>query len=66
MAKKTSVWGIEIGQSAIKALRCRIDGDTIVAEAFDYIEYPKILSQPEAEPEVMVREASRPSSAATT
>ncbi len=57
MAKKSSVWGIEIGQSAIKALRCRIDGDTVVAEAFDYIEYPKILSQPEAEPEVLVREA---------
>ena len=57
MAKKSSVWGIEIGQSAIKALRCRLDGDTVVAEAFDYIEYPKILSQPEAEPEVMVREA---------
>ena len=57
MAKKSSVWGIEIGQSAIKALRCRLDGDTVVAEAFDYIEYPKILSQPEAEPEVLVREA---------
>ncbi len=57
MAQKQSVWGIEIGQSALKALRCRRDGDTIVAEAFDYIEYPKILSQPEAEPEAMVREA---------
>ncbi len=57
MAKKASVWGIEIGQSALKALRCRHDGDAVVAEAFDYVEYPKILSQPEAEPEVMVREA---------
>lgn len=57
MAKKSSVWGIEIGQSALKAMRCRQEGDSVVAEAFDYIEYPKILSQPEAEPEVMVREA---------
>jgi type IV pilus assembly protein PilM len=57
MAKKASVWGIEIGQSALKALRCRQDGDSVIAEAFDYVEYPKILSQPEAEPEVMVREA---------
>ncbi len=40
MAKATSVWGIEIGQSALKALRCRLDGDQVVAEAFDYIEYP--------------------------
>ena len=57
MAKVASVWGIEIGQSALKALKCRLDGETVVAEAFDYIEYPKILSQPDAEPEVMVREA---------
>jgi type IV pilus assembly protein PilM len=57
MAKIASVWGLEIGQSALKALKCRLDGETLVAEAFDYIEYPKILSQPEAEPEVMVREA---------
>lgn len=57
MAKTASVWGIEIGQSALKALRCRLDGDQVIAEAFDYIEYPKILSQPESDPETMVREA---------
>ena len=57
MAKVSSVWGIEIGQSALKALRCRLDGEQVIAEAFDYIEYPKILSQPESDPETMVREA---------
>ncbi len=57
MAKVASVWGLEIGQSALKALKCRLDGETVVAEAFDYIEYPKILSQPDAEPEALVREA---------
>ncbi len=57
MAKTASVWGIEIGQSALKALRCRLDGEQVIAEAFDYIEYPKILSQPESDPESMVREA---------
>ncbi|MEZ6134357.1 MAG: pilus assembly protein PilM [Pirellulaceae bacterium] len=57
MANKTSVWGLEIGQSALKALRCSLDGDQVIAEAFDYIEYPKILSQPESDPEAMVREA---------
>ena len=29
----------------------------MVAEAFDFIEYPKILSQPDADPEELVREA---------
>jgi type IV pilus assembly protein PilM len=57
MAKTSSVWGIEIDQSALKALRCRLEGDEVIAEAFDYIEYPKILSQPESDPETMVKEA---------
>ncbi len=58
MAKSQSVWGIDIGQCALKALRCTRVGDQVVADAFDYIEYPKILSQPdEADPKQMVREA---------
>ncbi len=58
MVKKlTGVWGIDIGQSALKALRCRKEGGQVIAEAFDFIEYPKILSQPEANPETLVREA---------
>jgi type IV pilus assembly protein PilM len=57
MSKRSSVWGLEIGQSALKALRCTRVGDQVTAEAFDYIEYPKILSQQDAEPEKIVREA---------
>ena len=59
MAKKHGVWGIDIGLVAVKALRCTVgDGpNELVADRFDYIEYPKMLNQPEAEPERMVREA---------
>ncbi|HBJ36284.1 MAG TPA: pilus assembly protein PilM [Planctomycetaceae bacterium] len=57
MASNSGVWGIEIGQAALKALRCTLKGDEIVAEAFDYIEYPKMLSQPEAEPAELIAEA---------
>ena len=60
MAKSNAVWGIDIGQCALKALQCRPhekDPNQIVVESFDYIEYPKILSQPEADPEELVREA---------
>jgi type IV pilus assembly protein PilM len=57
MAKNTSVWGIELGQSALKALRCSVVDDQVVATAFDYIEYPKILSQPEADPEELIADA---------
>src|SRR6056297_1830266 len=57
MAGSGAVWGIEIGQSALKALRCSLVNGEVVADAFDYIEYPKILSQPEAEPELLIAEA---------
>jgi type IV pilus assembly protein PilM len=59
MAKSSAVWGIDIGQCAVKALRCRPgdDDSQVVADAFDYIEYPKILSQPDADPAELVREA---------
>ncbi len=59
MAKIQAVWAIDIGQAALKALKL-VPGesnDQVVAEAFDFIEYPKILSQPDAEPDSLVREA---------
>ena len=49
MATPVSVWGIDIGQCALKALKLReVDGQ-LQAEAFDIIEYPQILSQPSDE-----------------
>ena len=57
MARVQRVWGIDIGQSALKALHCVREGEQLTADAFDYVEYPKILSQPESDPEALVREA---------
>jgi type IV pilus assembly protein PilM len=60
MAKSNAVWGIDIGQCALKALLCRPhekEPERVIVESFDYIEYPKILSQPEADPEELVRDA---------
>ena len=60
MARSNAVWGIDLGQCALKALRCRPhekDDNRIVVEAFDYIEYEKILTQPEADRESLVRDA---------
>ena len=59
MAKIQAVWAIDIGQAALKAMKL-VPGETpeqVVAEAFDFIEYPKILSQPDADPDELVREA---------
>ncbi|TWT75059.1 type IV pilus assembly protein PilM [Allorhodopirellula solitaria] len=57
MAGSAGVWGIEIGQSALKALHCIKKGDEIVADQFDLIEYPKILSQPDADPDELIADA---------
>jgi type IV pilus assembly protein PilM len=59
MAKTRGYWGIDIGQCALKALRCKWDEAEahLVADAYDFIEYPKILSQPDADPEQLVRDA---------
>jgi len=59
MPSSGAVWGIDLGQCALKALRCRAhaDKDKLTADAFDYIEYPKILSQPGAEPAELIADA---------
>ncbi len=56
-AQPIGVWGIDLGQCGLKAIRLQeIDGE-IVATAFDYVEHPKILSQPDADPDQLTREA---------
>jgi type IV pilus assembly protein PilM len=57
MPIEPGVWGIDLGQCALKALRVEnIDGQ-VTATAFDYVEHPKILSQPDADPDQLTREA---------
>src|SRR5438552_3696899 len=57
MAITPGVWGIDLGQCALKALRVENNDGQIVATAFDYVEHPKILSQPDADPDQLIREA---------
>ncbi len=59
MAKIQAVWALDIGQAALKALKL-VPGETpetVEAVAFDYVEHPKILSQPDADPDTLIREA---------
>jgi type IV pilus assembly protein PilM len=51
------VWGIDVGQSALKALRLQMVEGKLTATAFDFVEYPKNLSQPDADPDQLIREA---------
>lgn len=58
MAKTKAVWGIDIGQSALKAMRC-LPGENgeVVATTYDYIEYPKVLSQADSDADELIKEA---------
>jgi type IV pilus assembly protein PilM len=59
MAGSRAVWGIDLGQCALKAVKLSYDvkEDRAVAVAFDYVEHPKILSQPDADPEELIKSA---------
>src|SRR5207302_7091300 len=57
MATQQGVWGIDVGQCALKALRLEVIDGVVTATAFDYVEHPKILSQPDADPDQLTREA---------
>ena len=56
-ARPVGVWGIDLGQCALKAIRLEFKDGQVVATAFEYIEHPKILSQPDADPDELTREA---------
>lgn len=51
------VWGVDLGQAGLKAIRLQRDGDQVIATAFDYVEHTKLLSQPDADREALIREA---------
>ena len=59
MAADQGVWGIEIGQAALKAVKLKYAeaADQMLAIAFDYVPHPKILSQPDAAPEELIPQA---------
>jgi len=59
MARTGYVWAIDIGRCGLKALRARRADDPrkLLVDAVESIEYPMILTQPEADPVELVRQA---------
>ncbi len=58
MASTRPMWGIEVGQCALKAVKLRTTDDgKVELLAFDLIEHPKLLSQPDADPDELIRAA---------
>jgi len=54
-----AIWGIDIGQCGLKALRGRLaaDSQSLEVDSFDYVEYPQMLSQADANADQLVRDA---------
>ena len=58
MATGNAVWGIDVGQCALKALKLRATGDgRVEAVDLDVIEHAKILSQPDADRDALIAAA---------
>jgi len=57
MAKARTVWGIDIGQMALKALKLRSVEGQFFVDAFDLIEHPKMLCQDDVDADQLVQNA---------
>ena len=57
MPSTKSVWGIDVGQCALKAIRLQWRDGKLKALGFDLIEHAKILSQPDADEQALIRSA---------
>ncbi len=58
MAGPQTVWGIDVGKSALKAIKLRLGPDkSVEVVAVDYIEHAKLMSQQDADIDVMWRAA---------
>src|SRR5262245_14626166 len=56
MPETRGVWGIDIGLAGLKAIRLVYAeaAKQVLATAFDYVPHPKILSQPDANPDELI------------
>ena len=59
MPEARGVWGIDIGLAGLKAIRLVYaeGAKQVLATAFDFVPHPKILSQPDANPEELIAQA---------
>jgi len=57
MATKQAVWGIDVGQCALKAVRLQAAGDKVEVLAFDTVEHDRILSHPESDAPALIKAA---------
>jgi len=57
MATHRACWGIDVGQCALKAVKMRQAGERVEVLAFDIVDHPQILSEPDADAPALIRRA---------
>ena len=57
MAAPRSVWAIDIGKRALKALKLRVVEGQLQVDAFDIIEHPRIITQGDPESQQIIHSA---------
>jgi|GEM_PF-1335418 len=57
MARAQTVWGIDIGQCALKALKLRDVGGQLEVEEFEVLPHARILSEPDVDRDQLIRDA---------
>ena len=57
MARVKTVWGIDIGQCALKAIKLADFEEVVEVVDFEIIEHPEILSQPDVDKPLLIRQS---------
>ncbi|HUW81843.1 MAG TPA: type IV pilus assembly protein PilM [Phycisphaerae bacterium] len=57
MVTHRACWGVDVGQCALKAVKMRQAGDRVEVLAFDIVDHPQILSEPDADAPALIRQA---------
>lgn len=57
MAAKVPVWGIDVGQCALKAVKVQAAGDEMELLELDVVEHESLLSQPESDAPSLIRKS---------
>lgn len=57
MAIPRTVWGIDVGQCGLKALKLREADGELVVDEFEYVAHEKILSEPDADRKQLIHAA---------
>jgi type IV pilus assembly protein PilM len=57
MARSQVAWGIDVGTTALKAMKLQRQGDKVFLEALEFIEHRHFLNQPDIDRKEIVRES---------